>query len=138
MKNIAVSACPPRKSGVMSASPKHALAHPALHGVDLELEPAVEDDQAEEEDRQREEVRNAVQLEAEELLDRLGGGEARALDRLVDDGLRQVERQVIDNHSRDHQRHDQQLIALAVSNDEAEKAAFHRWNFPSTILAAWG
>src|ERR1700751_1972916 len=94
MKTIAVSAWPPRNSGVISASPmkppsgshlvfdqcrhlgrlhaakarerkaqdvveqliaqapEHALAHPALHRVDLELEPAVQDDEREKQDRQ--------------------------------------------------------------------------------------
>jgi hypothetical protein len=168
MKNIAVSAWPPRNSGrdqrladeaaerldlvldhgrhlgglhapeardrkaqdqvveLEAQAPQHALAHPALHGVDLELEPAVQHDQREEHERQREQVLDAAELEAEEA----GGGagllELVALDRLVDDGLRQVERQVVDHHGADHQRHDQQLVALAVADDEAEEAAFHR------------
>jgi hypothetical protein len=123
---------------VEAQPPQHALAHPPLHRVDLELEPAVQDDQAEEQDRQREEVGDAVQVEAEQALHRVDRREGDALDRLVDDGLRQVEREVIDHHRRDHQRHDQHLIALAVTQDEAEKAAFHRWKFPSTILRHGG
>ena len=117
---------------------QHALAHPALHRVDLELEPAVEHDQAEEQARQREEIRDALEVQAEEALHRVGAREAHALDRLVDDGLRQVERQVVDHHRRDHQRHDQQLIALAVSNDEAEETAFHLEKIPCYHSSAWG
>ena len=110
--------------------PQHALAHPALHGVDLELEPADGDDQREKRGRQGEKVGNALEIEAEEVLDRVRRGEAHALDRLVDDGLRQVERQVVHHHRRDHQRHDQELIALAVLDNEAEETAFHLENFP--------
>ena len=80
---------------------------------------------AEEDQRQREQVLQARELQAEEAGGGVGLRELAALDRLVDDGLRQVERQVVDHHGADHQRHDQQLVALAVADDEAEKAAFH-------------
>ena len=65
------------------------------------------------------------ELEAEEAGGGVGLREPVALDRLVDDGLRQVERQVVHHHGGDHQRHDQQLVALAVADDEAEQAAVH-------------
>jgi len=125
------------EQGVAQA-PQHALAHPALHRVDLELEPAVQHDQAEEQDRQREEIGDALQIEAEEALHRVGAREAHALDRLVDDGLRQVERQVVHHHRGDHQRHDQELVALAVLDDEAEETAFHPEKIPVTILEHGG
>ena len=104
---------------------QHALAHPALHRVDLELEPAIEHDQPEEDQRQGEQVLQAREIEAEEAGGGVGLRKLAALDRLVDDRLRQVERQVVHDHGADHQRHDQQLVALAVADDEAEKAAVH-------------
>ena len=109
---------------------QHALAHPALHGVDLELQPAAEHDQAEESHAQREQVGQALQVEAEPVRGRSRLGERTALDRLVDDGLGDVERQVVDHHARQHQGHDQQLVALAVADDEAEQAAVHRGSLP--------
>ncbi len=108
----------------IAQAPEHALAHPALHGVDLELEPAVEHDQAEEDDRQGEQVGQALEVHAEPVGDRVLL-EGVALDRLVDDRLGQVERQVVDDHGRQHQRHDQELVALAVTDDEAEETAVH-------------
>src|SRR6185369_11792063 len=84
--------------------PQHAFAHPALHGVDLELEQPADDDQREESERQDDQVGRALEghaleqdrLAAEEFRQdrrnaqerdgRVGIGEALALDRLVDDG----------------------------------------------------
>ena len=128
----------------VAQAPQHALAQPALHGVDLELQPAVHHDQREEGEGERDQVGQLVQREAVEQVQRAAAEkcrqrevdfqerdrrgrlrEALALDRLVDDGLGQVEHREVDQHRCDHQRQDQQLLALAVAQDEAEQRPFH-------------
>ena len=107
-------------------------------------EAAVDDDQGEKRERERDQVRQLVHREAVEHAQRLaaeegrqrelelekrhgrrGLGETLALDRLVDDRLGQVEHRKVDQHRRQDQRHDHHLFALAVSENEPEQGPFH-------------
>ena len=95
---------------VVAQAAQHALPHPALHGVDLELDPAADDDQRQKGQRQREQVRCTLKRESIKNMhhcaaQQVGQGEAQAqerggrvrarkslpLYRLVDDGLGQVQ-----------------------------------------------
>ena len=80
---------------------QHALAHPALHGVDAELEPAVERRSGRgRSSTARTGTRRRAELAAprKPVVAIAPLREAAALDRLVDDGLGQVERRVVDHH----------------------------------------
>src|SRR5262249_30676111 len=107
-------------------APQHALAEPALIGVDVELEEAVEDDQPEEDQAQRHQHLQAVELKPLEYLhmayeweiigdmhEGLRGAfalESLALDRAVDDLLRQIEGQEIGDHRDGHHRQNPELL----------------------------
>ena len=119
---------------------QHALAHPALVGVDVALEAAIDRDEQEEGDGQREQVGQAVELEAVEQLDRradqplrqrhIGGQErggiarileAATLDRAVDDLLGQVEAHEIEGHRCYDDEQHPELIATRIHPDVFEK-----------------
>src|ERR671914_258349 len=105
MKNIAVSAWPPRKSGVISASPikppSGSTSSLIMVAISAALTRRKRDIGKRRMVSQGEQVLQARKLEAEEAGGGVGLRELVALDRLVDDRLRQVERQVIDHHGAD-------------------------------------
>ena len=124
---------------VITQAAQHAFAHPALHGVDLQLDEAADDDHQQKGKRQCQQIFSALKrktikqtprgatekvrqgkVDAQKIDRRVRVRETFALDRLVDDVFREVQRYVIKQHRQHHQRHDQQLVTPAVLEDEPE------------------
>ena len=124
---------------VVAQATQHAFAHPAFHGIDLQLDEAADDDHQQEGKRQRQQIVRALKrktikqaprgstkkirqgkVDTQEVHRRVRVRESLALDRLVDDVLWKVQRYVIKQHRQHHQRHDQQLVTPAVLEDEPE------------------
>src|SRR5215216_5654051 len=105
---------------LIAEAPQHSLAERSLVGVDAVLETAVDQYRREEGEAQDQEVGDAVELKAEEGLRKL-----RVLaDRLVDDRLRQVERDVEKRKGRQRHQEHGDLLFPAVLDDEAENRRF--------------
>ena len=119
---------------------QHALAQPALVGVDVELEQAVDDHQEQEDQGKRHQGVEALQVDtrenlnaaarqepgghidgdAEIMLGRVLRREPPALDGAVDDQLGQVERQEVGRHRRQHDEQDVNLHRLGVTPGKGE------------------
>src|SRR5829696_1523713 len=105
---------------LIAEAPQHPLAERSLVGVDAVLETAVDQYRREEGQAQDQKVGDALELEAEKGLRKL-----RVLaDRLVDDRLRQVQRQVEKRKGRQRHQQDDDLLLPAVLDDEAENRRF--------------
>ncbi len=120
-------------------APQHAFAEPALVGVDVELEDTVDDDQPQEDEAQAHQRLGAVEFESVKEMkiaekrqvdvDRhewLRGPrrlEPFALDRAVDDLLRQVERHEIRDHRQGDDEDDPELLPPGMGPDVAGKAS---------------
>ena len=72
-----------------SQAPQHALANDPSIDVNGVLEPAVDENKDEERTRERKQIVQLVEFVAEENFRKLA-----ATDRLVDDGLRQIETEI--------------------------------------------
>jgi hypothetical protein len=136
---------------VEAQAPQHALAQGALGDVDPVLEGAVDENEEQKQARQAEQQREAIDLESFEQLNpaaepvRQGEGEVEkpgrrpavlerpALDRLVDDALRQVERREVEGQRRENDQTDDQLVALRVAPDVTEQAFVHPRQITPTL-----
>ena len=128
---------------------QHALAEPSLEGIDVELESAVDADEGEEQEAQPDEIRQPLELDAREQcvfpaaekvgkrefqLQEPSGGprhddavldEAFAVDRTVDDDLRQVEGKKIERQRGQDHEQNPNLILARVLPDVPEEPGFH-------------
>ena len=129
---------------LVAQAPQHALAHAALAGVDDVLEAAVDTDQEEEDEAEDQQGPLPVGRKAGKEHDALAGQrlaegqandadrigafrrlEAVALNALVDDLLRQVEREEIERQGTGNPGQKYQLLAAAVPPYIFEDVAFH-------------
>ena len=111
---------------VVAQAPEHALAdYPAVH-VEEVLEAAVDEDEPEEDRAQRDEILDLPELEAEDFHRKRG---SVSIDRLVDDHLRQIEKEIEERKRNDRQHEQEYLLAHAVLEHELEDAGFH-FRFP--------
>jgi hypothetical protein len=114
---------------LIAKAAQHPLAEPPLVSVDVQLEHAVDDDIAQEGHAERDERPHAVELKAAEQGERLVAEriadldrqhflrrvrrlEASALDRSVDDQLRDIERQKVCRHGQSDDNQNPNLLAL--------------------------
>ena len=134
---------------------QHPLAEPALLGVDLVFEGVVDQHHDQEQGGDRDQVGHPLErhagkdgglaaeaerrqegrpgeVDGEELHRGGGAREALALDRRVDDGLGNVERQEIEDLGQHDDDQDDDLIVPAVPQDIFEQVAFHAG--PPTVL----
>ncbi len=121
--------------------PQQPLAEPALVGVDVELEEAVDDDEQQEDGAQCVERLHARQRKALEYLETADARqpeaevekplrrarllEALALDRPVDDLLRQVEGHEIGDHRDGDDQQNPELLLARVGPDVPGESIFH-------------
>ena len=122
-------------------APQHALAEPALVGVDVELEETVQYHERQKDEAERDQHLEAVELQTAENLDmadqrQIVGDmheglrgvrplETLALNRSVDDLLGQVEGQKVGDHgSEDHQQNPD-LLQAGILPDVTREAFFH-------------
>ncbi len=122
-------------------TPQHPLAEPALVGVDVEFEEAVQHHERQEDKAERHQHLKPVELQALEEFDMpdqrnvegdvhegLRGVrilEAITLDRPVDDLLRQIEGQEVGDHRDGNDSQDPKLLQPRVRPDIAGEAFFH-------------
>ncbi len=128
--------------------PEQAFAQEALLGVDDVLEEAVDDDEREKGQAERQQHRQPFQRNAVRKLDRAvernlqrqgheglrgaGPGEALALQGTVHDLLGQVECQVVGDHRDDDDEHHRELFAARVHPDVTKDVRFHRARLADT------
>src|SRR5215210_2730966 len=124
---------------VEAQATQHALAQGALGDIDPVFEGTVDENEEEKQAGQAEQQREAIDLKAFEQLNpapkpvRHGPDEVEkpgrcppvlkrsALNRLVDDALRQVERSEVEGKRRENDQKDDQLVALRVAPDVTEQ-----------------
>ena len=122
-------------------APQHALAKSALVGIDVDLEETVYDDKSQENEAEANQRLRTVEVETVEEVDasvernidvdwqeglgRAGRLEPFALNRAVDDLLRQVERHEVGDHRQGDDHQDPYLLAPGVGPDVAREALFH-------------
>ena len=101
---------------------EHLFAQPA--GIDVQhiLHPAAEDDEKEETETERHQEGDLLHFGAQNV----ARPAALCPDRLVDDRLRQLQRQINDRPGNDGKGEHNKLLPLAVSHDEAEDAPLQR------------
>ena len=99
---------------------QHALTDDASVYIDRELETAVDQNQYEKQSAQRHQVWDLVELEAKQHARKIGTG-----NRLVDDDLRQIQRDVKKRKGEDGEHQQQQLLSGTVAQDELPDGGRH-------------